>query len=90
MSKKVLIIISICILLTSCSGGAAEREGALQVEKAAAGNTELRNLGFESLDLPEGYNIRQFEGLTLNFVVENNLYANILTHDSEEFSQVTG
>jgi multiple sugar transport system substrate-binding protein len=90
LSKKVLIIISICILLTSCSGGAAEREGALQVEKAAAGNTELRNLGFESLDLPEGYNIRQFEGLTLNFVVENNLYANILTHDSEEFSQVTG
>ena len=28
--------------------------------------------------------------MTLNFIVEKNLYANILSHESEEFSRVTG
>lgn len=90
MPRKVFIIILICSLLTSCSDRITESEGVLQNEKDIAGQAELLNKDFENLDLPEGYNIRQFEGLTLNFVVENNLYANILTHESEEFSQVTG
>lgn len=90
MPRKVFIIILICSLLTSCSDRITQGKGALQNEKDIAGQAELLNKDFENLDLPEGYNIRQFEGLTLNFVVENNLYANILTHESEEFSQLTG
>lgn len=45
---------------------------------------------FKGLDLPPGYDLRQFEGMTLNFIVENNLYAAILSHESEAFSQATG
>lgn len=50
----------------------------------------LNGTGFEKLDLPEDYDIREYEGTTLNFIVENNLYANILSHESEEFSDITG
>ena len=63
--SKVLIIISICILLTYAPWSGRKEE--LFRLKAAAGNTELRNLGFESLDLSRGTN-RQFEGLTLNLL----------------------
>ncbi|WP_159434330.1 extracellular solute-binding protein [Peptoclostridium litorale] len=45
---------------------------------------------FKELDIPEGYDIRQFEGMTLSFIVENNISANIFSHESEEFSKVTG
>jgi multiple sugar transport system substrate-binding protein len=51
---------------------------------------ELQGTSFEKLILPKNYDIRQFEGMTLNFIVENNLQANILSHEDEEFSKVTG
>lgn len=53
-------------------------------------NINLNGTNFENIKLPENYNMKQYAGITLNFIVENNLYANILTHESEEFSEVTG
>ncbi|NDL66575.1 extracellular solute-binding protein [Clostridiales bacterium F-3ap] len=50
----------------------------------------LVGTSFEDLEIPEDYDIRQFEGMTLNFIVENNLAANILSHENEEFSRITG
>lgn len=50
----------------------------------------LDGTNFENLDLPENYDIRQFDGITLNFIVENNLYANVILHESEEFQKITG
>lgn len=50
----------------------------------------LKGTSFEKLEIPESYDIRQFEGMTLKFIVENNLYANILSYENEEFYKVTG
>lgn len=52
--------------------------------------TNLAGTSFENLDLPEGYDIRQFEGMTLRFIVENNRHATILLNKSQEFSELTG
>ncbi len=46
--------------------------------------------GFEYIAAPQNFKWRQFEGITLDFVVENNINANILTRESGEFTNVTG
>lgn len=83
---KILVTAAAVILLfTACSNTAKVQE-----DTASDDLVNLKGTSLENLELPETYNIRQFEGITLNFIVENNLYANILTHESEEFSEVTG
>ncbi len=57
---------------------------------AEPARTDLKGTSFESLDLPEGYDLRQFEGMTLRFIVENNRHATILLNKSQEFSDLTG
>lgn len=83
--KKLVGVALVTFLLTSCSSPSEVKE-----EPLPNTTNPLQGTSFENLELPENYNIRQFEGTTLNFIVENNLYANILTHESEEFSEVTG
>ena len=90
LAKRIFIFILACILLVSCTDGNIDRERHLSGEEVLQPKTDLSGTNFENLELPENYDIRQFEGLTLNFIVVNNLYANILSHESEEFSQVTG
>jgi multiple sugar transport system substrate-binding protein len=90
MFKRIVVLILVCVLLTSCSGNTSVREAAPSDNAASIGNKLLTGTSFENLRLSEEYNIRQFEGTTLNFIVENNLYANILSHESEEFSEITG
>ncbi|HYE11923.1 MAG TPA: extracellular solute-binding protein, partial [Patescibacteria group bacterium] len=90
MHKRIFALILICILLTSCSYRNLEREQIVPEAVKPIEGTSLKGTNFENLKLPENYDIRQFEGMTLNFIVENNLYANILSHESEEFSEVTG
>ncbi len=80
-----IIGLAILFLSVSCSHKTGVKE-----ESAAIDKIYLQGTNFENLELPENYNLKQFEGITLNFIVENNLYANILTHESEEFSEVTG
>lgn len=55
-----------------------------------AAETDLTGTSFEALDLPEDYDIRQFEGITLRFIVENNRHATILLNKSQEFYELTG
>lgn len=50
----------------------------------------LKGTSFENLKLPENYDIRQYEGTSLTFIVENNLHANILQHESQTFTELTG
>ena len=88
--RRIFLLFLICSLLTACSGISLEEEEIVPGDETPVGNTDLQGTNFENLKLPKDYNIRQFEGSTLNFIVENNLYANILSHESEEFSQVTG
>ena len=51
---------------------------------------DLKGTSFENLTLPKDYDIRQFEGMTLRFIVENNRHATILLNESQEFSEITG
>lgn len=88
--KRMLIILLACTFLSSCTGINVGNREPVQDDTTLPGSTVLKGTSFENLELPDNYNIRQFEGMTLNFIVENNLYANILSHESEEFSQVTG
>lgn len=90
MDKRILVLILICIFLTSCSNRISGREKVVPEAVKPVKSINLQGTNFENLELPEKYDIRQFEGMTLNFIVENNLYANILSHESEEFSEVTG
>ena len=90
MHKRLLALLLACILLISCTPGNLKKDEVPSVENKPDESTSLKGTNFKNLDLPEGYDIRQFEGMTLNFIVENNLYANILSHESEEFSEVTG
>jgi len=67
-------------------------------EDLSFGNSEIRAVtpargkpaGFEYIEAPEGFDWRQFEGITLDFVVENNINANILTREIGEFINATG
>ncbi|WMJ89010.1 extracellular solute-binding protein [Anaerocolumna sp. MB42-C2] len=80
-----LITIIILLLSTACSNKEYKKVVTSTIE-----NINLNGTNFENIKLPENYNMKQYAGITLNFIVENNLYANILTHESEEFSEVTG
>lgn len=51
---------------------------------------ELQGTAFEGFNFPDGFDIRKYEGVTLNFIVENNIHANILSVETEEFTKVTG
>ena len=80
-----ILIVGILLLFTACSKKEYKKDETFTID-----NINLNGTNFENIKLPENYNIKQFAGITLNFIVENNLYANILTHESEEFSEVTG
>lgn len=43
-----------------------------------------------NIEAPRGFNWRQCNGVTLNFIVENTVHANILTKESQLFSRITG
>ncbi len=53
-------------------------------------NVDLSETSFQNYVFPEDFDIRKYEGITLNFIVENNLGANILSLETEEFTKLTG
>lgn len=42
------------------------------------------------IQYPEDFNWKQFDGTTLNFIIENNINANILTRECGNFTKLTG
>lgn len=50
----------------------------------------LEGTTFEAFHFPDSFDVRQYAGTTLNFIVENNLSANILSMEVEEFTKLTG
>lgn len=89
MFRKIFCMLLIMVLLAGCTSTVVEEPELLP--KPVIDNSKLfKGTSFENLDIPKDYNIKQFEGMTLNFIVENNLYANILSHENEEFSEITG
>ena len=90
MIRRIIVMILVLVFLTSCSAENLVMDKNVPTTDITGENTKLQQENFENIQLPKDYNIRQFEGMTLNFIVEKNLYANILSHESEEFSRVTG
>jgi multiple sugar transport system substrate-binding protein len=43
-----------------------------------------------NIETPQGFDWREFQGTTLNFVVENNINANILSRECRKFTEKTG
>lgn len=86
MFRRIFAVIFVLVFLTSCSGGNLVTDKNVTIKDI----TNDSNINFKNLELPKNYDIRQFEGMTLNFIVEKNLYANILSQENEEFSRVTG
>lgn len=88
--KKLWIILVVeVMLLTGCSYNQQETE-IISKKTTTINDIDLSNTSFKRLNIPEDYDLRKFEGMTLNFIVENNLYAGILSKESEEFSNITG
>ncbi|TDO70036.1 carbohydrate ABC transporter substrate-binding protein (CUT1 family) [Halanaerobium saccharolyticum] len=87
--RRLLFIILIIgmFVITGCSRQNDEEnnDGKITIE-----DNILKGSNFENLKIPKNYNIKQFEGTTLNFIVEKNINANILSHESESFSELTG
>jgi len=86
--KKILIIFMLIsiLILTSCSSDKAEQSKVPNLREKENNFQTLK----DNLKIPADYDIRQFEGLSLNFIVEKNINANILSHESELFSEITG
>ncbi|MCG8485063.1 MAG: extracellular solute-binding protein [Clostridia bacterium] len=89
MKNKILMII---MLLSVLSAGCQDKDlnTAIPEKIITINDVDLSNTTFEKLSIPEDYDLRKFEGMTLNFIVENNLHAGILSKESEEFSNITG
>ena len=100
MAKKGLSIIFIIIIIGiaffalagyfGCFESSSENKADDHNALIATEQSNLENTSFKNLKLPEGYNLRQFQGVTLNFIVENNINANVLSHETEAFSKLTG
>lgn len=46
--------------------------------------------GLADIEAPGDFNWKQFDGMTLNFICENNIYANVLSKEVEQFYKITG
>lgn len=90
----IALIFLLSILLTGCFEESYVNKGissgTINNDRITVKTYDLTGTNFENLAIPGDYDLRQFEGITLNFIVENNINANILSHESEAFSQLTG
>ncbi len=46
--------------------------------------------GFPDIMAPKGFDWYQFNGITLNFISENNVYATVLSKEADQFTKITG
>ena len=90
--QKLAIVILLVFLVSGCGS----------VDKHTLDNSDGINKGLETqlfggkesiygnIQAPIGFDWRQYEGVVLNFIVEDNINANILSIESEKFTEVTG
>lgn len=81
-------VFAVVFILAGCS-----REKEMQQEKSGKMVTELfgeTKNSFGNVQAPEGFDWRRYEGTVLDFIVENNINANILSKECEKFTEVTG
>lgn len=90
---RILILVGVIIGITVCSlirGKVLEEEKADQTivmeEQLFGGKKNV----FGNVRAPKGFDWRQCEGLTLDFAVENNLNADVLSKECDRFTEATG
>lgn len=88
MSFKKTIILFFLVLLLFVFSACSEESANNNKNAIESENTEVE--AKLNIDLPKDYDIKKFEGMSLNFIVEKNINANILSHESELFSEITG
>ena len=85
-------LVFICAVIFSL-GGCSQKEAKEPPAGTAEIVTELfggdKN-SFGNVEAPAGFDWRQCEGVVLDFIVENNINANILSKECEKFTDVTG
>lgn len=95
-----LLILFICTALVYTPGLQLDPTGKEQdLPEPQEGNGGIRmkaspfyqeSSGLPQIEAPVNFDWRRFEGVTLNFIVENNINANILTKESQAFTEATG
>ncbi|MTI61704.1 MAG: extracellular solute-binding protein [Firmicutes bacterium] len=86
----IIIIIMTLIFVSACSHQTSLEQKTADSDIITINNKLFKGTNFENLEIPSNYNMKKFKGITLNFIVENNINANILSHESETFSRLTG
>lgn len=77
------VIIIVCMIPTGCSKKPENAE-----MKAISFGESITEYG--RIEAPATFDWRQCEGVILNFICEDNISANILSKESEKFTEVTG
>jgi len=92
IKKGILWFIIICLLfqVAGCSLSKNEVIEEKDVSELAVQLFGEEGNAFGNIMAPEGFDWRICEGITIDFIVENNINANILSKESEKFTAVTG
>ncbi|AOY77682.1 extracellular solute-binding protein [Clostridium formicaceticum] len=92
-----MALISVFLIYTLNSSSTLESKGNYSLEESDNSNGGQRiapfyepSSIFPNIEAPEDFDWRQFEGVTLNFLVENNINANVLSKESQLFTEITG
>lgn len=80
-----LLLIMVNQIITGCSNG--REETAEQVKEELFGK---RKNAFGNVTAPFNFDWKQCDGVILDFLVENNINANILSREVDKFTEVTG
>ena len=93
-----ILFVGACLVYELCCQQGAESKRAYSPGKAG-GSVERQetvtpffeaSASVPNIESPKEFDWRQFEGITLNFLVENTPIANVLTKESQNFTKITG
>ncbi len=97
----IVLIIILGLLLSGCTGFTRLPSGTENTKEPSVGTSptpqDLKRAlfydsseGLADITAPADFNWKKYEGITLNFISENNVYANVLSREVEQFTKITG
>lgn len=82
----ILVLVLLSIIISSCVAPTSTELS----EKTNSSTPSYKGTIFEKYIFPEGFNIHQYEGVKLDFIVENNINGSVLLQESQAFTKMTG
>lgn len=82
---KIVLVCLVALTLWGCRENTSDIENEMKVELFG----EKENI-FGNVEAPGDFDWRQWEGIVLDFIVEDNINANILSRECDKFTEVTG